>query len=267
MRTTILVVVFLLSTPLMAQRTQPASRAELEAISARGKLLYEYDQAAWHASDALVASDPNGERIKLYLAKKIGDKWEVVFGKLSMMSVGFEIAYSAVQGDDADSYSITAHDPPLIDTGFYVSAARAVAITALDFKGEWSRYNVAILPADSLRLYVYHVPAQLEPDVFPLGSDARYLVSGDGRTIVEKRQLHKAIIVFPTEMRDETDSIMSGVHSAVLDEAPEDTDVFHVLARSPSVPEWIITVRWVYAIKPNGSAHYMMTTEQFKNAK
>lgn len=37
-------------------------------------------------------------------------------------------------------------------------------------------------------------------------------------------------------------------HTAVLDDIPEDTDVFHVLTRRPSVPEYVMTDAFLYAI-------------------
>jgi hypothetical protein len=40
---------------------------------------------------------------------------------------------------------------------------------------------------------------------------------------------------------------------------PEDTDVFHVLARKPSLPEWIATKSFVYQIQPDGSIKYVIS--------
>ena len=56
-------------------------------------------------------------------------------------------------------------------------------------------------------------------------------------------------------------------HTAVLDDVPEDTDVFHVLARRPPVPEWVATQKYVYKIEPDGTILYVMTTEAFTKLK
>jgi hypothetical protein len=56
----------------------------------------------------------------------------------------------------------------------------------------------------------------------------------------------------------------SGYHTAILDDIPEDTDVFHVLARQPSVPELIVTNKYVYQVKPDGLIIYVMTREAFQ---
>jgi hypothetical protein len=55
-----------------------------------------------------------------------------------------------------------------------------------------------------------------------------------------------------------------GYHTAILDDIPEDTDVFHVLAREPKVPELVVTAKYVYRILIDGSIHYLMPTEAFK---
>ena len=57
-------------------------RSELDAISARGRLLAEYDQAAWHGTDAVLALKPVDSLVRGYLARRRADGlWEVVFGK------------------------------------------------------------------------------------------------------------------------------------------------------------------------------------------
>jgi hypothetical protein len=48
-----------------------------------------------------------------------------------------------------------------------------------------------------------------------------------------------------------------------MDDIPEDSDVFHVLARSPKVPELVVTEKYVYQVKVDGSIIYVMTHEAF----
>jgi hypothetical protein len=51
------------------------SDSELAAITARGRLLYEYDQAAWHASDAVMVTHPAKENLGRYIARKTDAGW------------------------------------------------------------------------------------------------------------------------------------------------------------------------------------------------
>jgi hypothetical protein len=249
----------------LAQRNIPPSKAELAEITERGRQLAEYDIAAWQATDAVLAMRPAEGSVARYIAKKRDGSWTVAFGRLNENRDKFLIMYEATQGVSPQEFSVKKYDTPKEDTGFYFSAAKAIEIALADFRGENRQYNVAVLPAKSSQMYVYVVPAQTKQGVYPLGGDIRYLVSQDSSKIVEKRQLHKSIIEFVTP--PEIQKVEAGYHTAVLDDIPEDTDVFHVLARKPSVPEWIATQQYVYRIETDGTINYVMTREAFTKIK
>lgn len=249
----------------LAQRTSPPTKAELAQITERGRQLAGYDTAAWHASDAVVATKPPAGSVVRYIARKNGDAWTVAFGRLSKTQDKFLIAYEAIQGTNAKEFNVKKFEPPKEDTGFFLSAAKAIDTSSADFKGEPRAYNVAVLPAHSNQLYVYVIPAQTEQGIFPLGGDARYLLSPDGSKIIEKRRLHISVIEFSTPPGSQNTA--GGFHTAVLDDIPEDTDVFHVLSRTPSVPEWIMTKQYVFRIETDGTINYLMTAEAFKKIK
>ncbi len=265
-RLIILTLVLLVSVvPASAQRTSPPSKAELAQITERGRQLAAYDVAAWYASDAVVALKPAEGSVGRYIARKNGDVWIVAFGRLNEKRDKFLIAYEATQGTNAKEFSVKKFETPEEDTGFFLSAAKAVDTSLSDFKGAARPYNVAVLPAASNQVYVYLVPAQTKQGVYPLGGDSRYLVSQDGEKILEKRQLHISIIEFSTPPN--LQNVEAGYHTAVLDDIPEDTDVFHVLSRKPSVPEWVATKQFVFRIEPDGTINYVMTREAFTKSK
>ena len=248
-----------------AQRNSPPSKAELARITERGRRLAEYDVAAWYASDAVVALKPATGSVTRYIARKNGDLWIVAFGRLNEERDKFLIAYEATQGTHAKEFGVKKFETPKEDTGFFLSAAKAIDTSLAEFKAAPRRYNVAVLPADSNQVYVYVVPAQTDAGTFLLGGDARYLVSADGSKIIEKRQLHISIIEFSTPPKEE--KVEAGFHIAVLDDIPEDTDVFHVISRKPSVPEWVATNQFVFRIEPDGTINYVMTREAFMKMK
>jgi hypothetical protein len=126
-----------------------------------------------------------------------------------------------------------------------------------DFKGESRPYNTSVLPAPKDRVFVYVMPARTKEGIYPQSGDMRYLISKDGSSIVERRQMHDAIRDIAAQPETE-----AGFHIA-LNDVPEDTDVFHVLARKPSAPEWILTIKFVYVIRPDASVDYLMTAEAF----
>ena len=241
------------------ERKTPASEAELAQITERCRNLFAYDVAAWHGTDAVLALQPARDGPIRYVAKHMGDGWTVVFGHLNETRDKFLIDYEAIQGSTPKEFKASKLEPAREDTGYFLFAARAIETSLADFKGEARPYNVAVLPAPSNQLYVYVVPAQTKNGIYPLGGDARYLISGDGLKLIEKRQMHKAIIEFA--MPEDVDA---GYHTAVLDQIPEDSDVFHVLTRKPSLPEWIATKDFVYRIEPDGKIRYLMTMEAFR---
>jgi hypothetical protein len=254
---TALVVLALADPP---ERKEPPTKEELAAIAERGRALAGYDAAAWHASDALQAKDLKPGRVVRYIAHKTDKGWAVAFGRFDPARDRFLIAYEAIQGKDPAHFDVTELDPPREDTGFVRSAAKAIDVVLKDFtehfEGQRRPYNVAVLPAEKGQLWVYLVPAPTRPGVWPLGGDVRYLMSPDGTRVIQKRQLHKAVIELERP-KDENQKQMAGIHTHVLDETPEDTDVFHVLTRKPAVPEFISTEHFLFTVEPDGAVKYV----------
>jgi hypothetical protein len=245
-------------------RPGPPSADDLAKITARGRLLAGYDNAAWHGSDAVVALKPEEGKVERYIARK-GDKgWVVSFGKLNVARDKYLVAYEAVEGDAPDKFSARAIDPPREEAGFELKAALAIDAASADFLKKppaRRRYNVAAISSDDGKTFVYLFPAPLKAGVWPLGGDVRYLIAADGKTILEKRPLHKAIIELERPNDAPDSKLAMGTHNHILDVVPEDTDVFHVLARKPSVPEMIATERFVYVVEKDGAIKYLGKTE------
>jgi hypothetical protein len=242
---------FLLAIPLLFAEDKKApvpTPKELAAISARGKALYEYDQAAWHASDALESINPPTGRLGRFIARKDAQGWVVGFGHLSPDHKSFLLAYEVRQKDPQGHFTVFTFEPVKEDSGFYLGAANAIETVLADFRGEPRQYNLAVLPADAGQLYLYVYPAQTKKDVIPLGGDVRYLVSADGLKIITKRQLHKGILE-PQPGPPGTTTV-GGTHSHILSDVPEDTDVFHALAQK--MPEYVGAGGHVFDIEPDG---------------
>ena len=249
----------------VAQRKEPGSEAELKAISERGRLLWEYDTAAWYSTDAVLALSPAEGTVKRYICKKSADGWVVAYGRFNEKHDRFLIVYEAVQGSTPKDFKVVKHDPPKEDSGFYLAAANALDTGIAAFSGATRRYNAAVLPAPKNQYWVYLTPAQTDLKVWPLGADVRYLISDDGLRIVETRQLHKSIVEY-TLPQGQT-KMEAGYHTAVLDEIPEDTDVFLVLSCKPGMPEWIATRTYIYRIDPDGKINYIMPAEKYFKQK
>lgn len=223
-----------------AEKKSPLSKKQLDEITERGRMLAEYDRAAWKATDAVMETHPKLGDDSRFACQKADTKWTCVFGHI--VEGKLLIDYKAMQEGTPAEFKVEHQEPPAEDKGFFLAAIRAIFTTMKDFHltAEDRPYNPSVLPGPSGQLYVYIVPAQTQTSVFPMGGDARYLVSADGNTIVEKRQLHKAILEIKTEESGGR-TTAGGFHTHVLSDVPEDTDVFYVLSRRPLVPEYIGT--------------------------
>jgi len=245
------------------ERTQPASEAELAAISARGRALAEYDTAVWHATKAFMAvtNGQDHERVSLYVARKDGDAWEVAYGKLNSSGDKFLIACLVRQTGAPHNLRVKRYDPAEEETGFYFFAAKAQVQAGKDFKRENRPYRNAVLPADEGKFYVYVYPAKTDEKVWVLGGDMRYLVSADGATILDRHRMHNSILEFRASDEIKTTGLF---HSAILDEVPEDTDVFLAMTFQPAVTHTVITKHFLYSIFPDGKTVFLMTMEAYK---
>ena len=237
---------------LPAEKPKPLSTEQLAEITTRGRLLFEYDQAAWHASDSVLATKPDDSKVEGYVAQKSGTVWTVAFGRFNGKRDRFLIAYEAFQAADPRQFTVKALDPPKEDSGFILAAATALDIALKDFQRPNRPYNTMVLPASGGQMYVYLVPAQTEPGRYPLGGDVRYLFSADGKTFSEKRQLHASILEV-TESAKPGQTLAARFHTHVLSDVPEDTDVFHVLRQENPLPETVSTRHSIYRVNKDGT--------------
>ena len=245
-----------------AQEVATPTPEELRAITERGTLLCEYDQAAWHASDAAQAANPKAVEGQRYIAEKDNGKWRVVFGGLNEDRSRFGITYQADEQATLRDFVVRKEPDQRQDDGFFLYAARAIELAMKDFGGANRPYNVAVLSASAEQLYVYLYPAQTKARVYPLGGDRRYLVSGDGMKILEKRQMHQSII--ENRPSKPAKKVVAGYHTHVLSDLPEDTDVFHVLTQDPPVPEMVLTPHFQYQVRADGTIQMEKTMRRKK---
>lgn len=240
------------ATPSAAASKAPPSRDSLRGIEHRGRLLAQHDFIAWTASDSLLARRVPLTRETRYVVRRTSDStWEALFGRLNAARDTFFVDYQLRQDPVAfERLLVEVLATPRADTGFPLRASLAIEQARKELGPQSRPYNTAVLERPDGELYVYLVPAQVRAGVFPLGADVRYHFSRDGRRLIATRRLHNTIIEFA--MQGGKDAPVASTHSAVLDDIPEDTDVFHVLVREPRVPEYIVSDAFVYRITPDG---------------
>jgi hypothetical protein len=234
-----------------APAANPSLADQLAAVTTRGRMLAEYDVAAWHSTDAVQDTKPSEGAVEGYVAQKTDKGWVVAYGKLSANRDRYLIAYEATQGSSPEKFEVKKLEPPREDTGFYWKAALALDTAHKDFHGENRPYNFSVLPADAGQFYVYAFPGQTQEKVYPFGGDVRYLISDDGFKIVEKVQFHKSILEF--DFRDSKITTTSAYHTDIFSDIPVDTDVFFVLSKKPLVPDVVVARGHVFTIQTDGS--------------
>jgi hypothetical protein len=222
----------------------------LAGVTERGRALHDYDQAAWHGTDAFVALHPDTNGLTHYICMKTPAGWEVVFPKWNATHDRLLVAYEAKEASGPTDYTAVKYDPPREGPDDLIAKERALELAIGDFPRQNRPYNSAILPAEDGNFYVYIYPGQTKNDVWPLGGDVRYTISADGKQIVEKRQLHKAIL---NMQLDPAKHVVAGMHVHILSDVPEDTDVLYVLTRRPSMPEIIDAGNRVFLVSTDGS--------------
>ena len=86
-----------------AEAQERPAQADLDEVTRLGRMLYGYDQAAWHGTDAVlpvmerdgVPMDGTGS-VRGYIAEPTATGWRLAFGKLSADSAAFHVAYEAI---------------------------------------------------------------------------------------------------------------------------------------------------------------------------
>jgi hypothetical protein len=237
--------------PLFAQKKE-SSNSDFATVTARGRMLADYDYAAWHSTDAVQALNPKEGSVNKYVARKTKTGWTVMYGRIAQTFDKFLISYEAVQGDAPEKFTVKEHNPPLQDTGYFLDAARANDTVRTNYVHENRAYNVSVLPADDGKFWVYIIPAQMKEGIYPFGGDARYLISGDGWTILDKTLLHDTVVDEQDDAKDPKPPA-SRHHADTLSEVPVETDVFYVLSRKPLIPEYVTAGKNKYIIKVDGT--------------
>jgi hypothetical protein len=139
----LLAAVLAVAAGLFAQNVRLATETELSAITERGRALAEYDQAVWHATDAVQMANPKTAEGQHYIAKRENGKWIVAFGVLNADRSKFLVGYEAEQLAKPKEFLVKKNDPAREDEGFYLFAARAMELASAEFGKVNRPYNLS----------------------------------------------------------------------------------------------------------------------------
>jgi len=250
MRTPLSIAVALLPQLAVAQTVPLPADSVLDAVTARGRALAAYDQAAWHATDAVLALKPDLTAANTMLALQQPDgHWVVHFARLNAAQDSLVLVFEAVEAGRSDSFLVHTRLPPAPLPDSELRAARAIRTAGADLgSAPEGPFNSYFLPRTDGSFWVYFLPAQQDAREVRHGADVRYLVSPDGRRILDKHRMHRALLNAALP-----DSAVTGWHTVITEDLPQDSDVFLVLTRTPRRPELIATEHFFYTVAVTGA--------------
>lgn len=168
----------------------PVTAAEQQAIrdaAARGALLYAYDQAAWHGTDAMMAkvSDP-GTKIAGWIVDGPAEAPELIFFDKDRADPHAVFIVSFRAGSIASSRMAGAGEAELSSDRRRLVAARQAAMEAFA-RAKVGRcaavMNSVVLPParPGDPALVYFLTPQPDANLIPFGGHYRVSVAGDGK--------------------------------------------------------------------------------------
>jgi hypothetical protein len=236
-----LLLVAMLSTvaPAVAQEpipvTESALLAEIKQAEVRGRQLWLYDQAAWHATDALtedvdlakienprgyvvIPGQSDGVLETIFVVERDGQFRE--FARYSVR--GSEVTGGGLVEGDLPALS------PIADSMFRVREPALAAMSAEGY-GLCSRLspNTLTLPPDEAgTVSFYLLTSTVDSDTYPIGGHYRVDVAPDG-SVVAKRRFMNTCFDLPTAPQKAPDGSQghAGV-SYLFGRAPSEIHVF-----------------------------------------
>jgi hypothetical protein len=232
----------------------------LDAITSRGRALYEYDVNAARATDsaaALLKPAADAGLLGVYVGSLASDgTWTFDFGK-SSADGSFAVVIEAKQTSaGSKQYLARPISPPRKETGWIARAALAVVTMRAVFVAvPWRNYNYAVLDAGSSQFYVYMFPGQVSSNSYPFGGDARFLISADGTTILEQQRMHRAVVDVPNAPKQQSSgsTVHAFAHNDITGPLPQDSDVMYSLRRDPPLEQDVLAGGHLFVIAPDGS--------------
>jgi hypothetical protein len=214
--------------------------AKLQAIVARGNLLFDLDRAAWVATDEFLKEvrDPAAAGYKGYVVDREGEGFAVTFygGEGDRLTARY-IAH--VRGGRVTSSRLlpVAEQVPLTPMQFRMAKARSLAPGFQNRPCAAATFNAMVIPPTSLDepLEMYLTSPQVQNDVYPFGGHFLLRIAPDGRALSVRKFSNSCLNMGPPKGgRRGEPAVLFVTH--LLDPIPTEIHVFLSLsARQPVV--------------------------------
>lgn len=225
-----------------AQTMSDADLAGVQLALNRGQLLYAYDQAAWHGTDAMVEDAKSQGRMDELAAKSGGwviraapenslefvifdksqDSPKLLYAARLIEGGSKVVEHSFLDGEKAEPDAVTLR----------LIKAHRIALAAISGKDvlrcSQKNYNIAVLPPETDgAIPVYLLTPQIKMEEVPFGGHTRLLVAADG-TVGAAHPFTKTCLGLPSaSSKDAPKALMA---TQLLDPLPTEVDVFTMFA-------------------------------------
>ena len=227
--------------------------AALQAAVHRGQMLYAYDQAAWHTTDAMREDVKNlaGSGIRGWVVTPAADGWLLTYWKPEGDT--FAGVYSAVWSKQrvrqrklltGDAAVLSAEQLSLI------AARNAVNDRKLERCAD-APFNTVVMPEEGGGgILVYLLTPQTSTTSIPAGGHYRFTVRGG--EVIEQRSFTKSCLelAFASPERDERPVALMVSH--LLDPVPTELHVFSMFAAGTPVFVMTASNERLWAVEANG---------------
>lgn len=223
----------------------PAEKAATDRALARGKLIYELDQAAWHATDEVQEQfrrGPSPPAVNGWIVVPHGDQQSVIFYAMRGDQPS-AVAEVEMKVDKILLFTAaTAEKPiPLTPLAVRMIQARQAAMAAKVDHCVRNPFNTVVVPpADATGpVEVYLLTPQVENGKYPFGG--HYLISVDGQgKITSTRPFTKSCLTLSSAGATPGEKVAGLGVTDLLDATPTEIHVF--MARSIGMPVYVAIV-------------------------
>lgn len=247
--------------PVLAQAgatETPAAVSDDEAIALRlaaerGLRLYQYDQAAWHTTDAMLEDlrDPGAAGVQGWVVTEVDGGWNVTY-VTATDDDGFEGVYSArYDGENVDQRRVLRGADRTLSAEQLARAKAFRAIPLDDVRRCIDRnFNLVVMPAGDATdaLLVYLLTPQVAAGAYPIGGHYRFTVLA-GVTTSQRRFTNSCLTIGVQEGESPAEAL---VVSHLLDPVPTEIHVFSVYASGLPVYVQTISNETLWAVEVSG---------------
>lgn len=234
----VVALVMMISTGSFADARAPGETDRVAAVLARGNLLYDYDQAAWHTTDVMLRQVPRPRlaEIKAWLVEPDGEGLSVLYyGYDGDRPYGvFRAGYRDGKVVDPVVIAADAADRALTATQARMAQARKAAADSAPPACVRKPFNTVIVPpaSDSAPVEVYLLTPQVKAGEYPFGLHYQVTVGADGK-VASTRPFMKSCMIQALP-----DNVVASMVSHLLDPMPTEIHVW--LARWTGKPVYVM---------------------------